>query len=364
MMSRGIVVGGVLIGAMLAGSGCLQPSEERALRDLDVGKASGSGARVHVDGGQASVRGLSEGKIVLWAGAPSLELSLSLDAGAARTWTLDLHNAMADIVLEGVDVRSTEKLSATRTRWEFETNPPEHLSLRLSAPRGREPGPFQFAVLSDVQSAVDRVQDIFRRMNSLPDLSFVWTTGDLTEQGTSDQMDGFQRELASLSIPMYGTLGNHDVFETPTPWHSRFGRCNVHFWHRGVAFTALDSASATVDPLVYDWLEGWLDGARDSTHVFATHVPLLDPIGVRGGGFASRNEAAKLLSLLAQGRADVIFFGHIHSYYEFENAGIPSYISGGGGAIPERFDGIGRHFLVVEVDPDAGVTAVRRVDVD
>lgn len=364
-MSRGAMFGvGVLIGAVLIGAGCFQPSEERALRDLEVGKASGSGARVHVDGGQAAVRSLSEGTIVLWAGAPSFSLSLHLEEAAPRTWTLELHNGMADIALEGVDVRSTEKLSATRTRWVFDADPPAHMRLRLSAPGGSEPGPFQFAVLSDVQSAVDRVQDVFRTMNGTPDLDFVWTTGDLTEQGTADQMERFQKELESLSIPMYGTLGNHEAFEAPTPWHSWFGRCNVHFWHRGVAFTALDSASATVDPLAYDWLEGWLEQARDSTHVFATHIPILDPIGVRGGGFASRNEAAKLLSMLARGRTDVIFYGHIHSYYEFESAGIPAYISGGGGALPERFDGIGRHFLVVDADPDAGVTAVRRVDVD
>jgi hypothetical protein len=49
-------------------------------------------------------------------------------------------------------------------------------------------------------------------------------------------------------------------------------------------------------------------------------------------------------------------------------AGIPAYISGGGGAIPERFDGIGRHFLVVELGKDSqghnAVDDVRVVRVD
>ncbi|NPC52723.1 metallophosphoesterase, partial [Corallococcus exiguus] len=51
-------------------------------------------------------------------------------------------------------------------------------------------------------------------------------------------------------------------------------------------------------------------------------------------------------------------------YYSFSNAGIPAYISGGGGAIPERFDGVGRHFLAVDVDPSAGVREVGLVRVD
>jgi hypothetical protein len=57
-------------------------------------------------------------------------------------------------------------------------------------------------------------------------------------------------------------------------------------------------------------------------------------------------------------------YGHIHSYYSFDNAGIPAYISGGGGAIPERFDNIGRHFLTVDVAPLRGVERVEIVRVD
>ena len=64
------------------------------------------------------------------------------------------------------------------------------------------------------------------------------------------------------------------------------------------------------------------------------HIPPVDPIGVRNGSFANRNEAAKLLTRLARGGVDLTLYGHIHSYYAFENAGIPAHISGGGGAIP------------------------------
>jgi Icc protein len=35
-----------------------------------------------------------------------------------------------------------------------------------------------------------------------------------------------------------------------------------------------------------------------------------------------------------------------------------------GGAIPEKLDGIGRHFLVVEVDPARGIGPVEVVRVD
>lgn len=350
--------------------GCFRPSEQRAQRDLEVGKASGAGASVVVEHGLAAVRGLTPGTIVLWGSAPTLLSDVRIEAGAPTTWTLEVRNAMpsAELVAtaDGHELVPTpiESETSTRKRWQLELAPPTRLSLRVATPEADEEGRFRFAVLSDIQEAVDRVQDIFERIDQEPDLAFVWTSGDLSDSGTAEQMDRIQQELQQLEIPMFGTLGNHDTFHAPTPWHGRFGRCNTHFEYRGVAFTAIDSADGTVDPMVYDWLSEWLDAAKQRTHVFVTHIPILDPIGVRGGGFASRNEAAKLLSTLAEGRVDATFYGHIHSFYAFENAGIPAYISGGGGAIPERFDGVGRHFLVVEVDPVAGVTSVDRVDVD
>jgi 3',5'-cyclic-AMP phosphodiesterase len=94
------------------------------------------------------------------------------------------------------------------------------------------------------------------------------------------------------------------------------------------------------------------------------HIPPLDPVGTRNGGFASRAEAARVLAMFAGGAVDLTLYGHIHSYYAFWNAGIPAHISGGGGAIPERFDGIGRHFLAIDADPAAAELETRVVRVD
>jgi hypothetical protein len=94
------------------------------------------------------------------------------------------------------------------------------------------------------------------------------------------------------------------------------------------------------------------------------HIPPLDPIGVRNGAFASRGEAAALLARFAERGVDLTLYGHIHSYYAFDNAGIPAFISGGGGAIPERFDDMGRHFMRFEIDPDRGLVGRRVVRVD
>jgi Icc-related predicted phosphoesterase len=99
-------------------------------------------------------------------------------------------------------------------------------------------------------------------------------------------------------------------------------------------------------------------------HVVAMHIPPFDPVGTRNAAFASRAEAAALVSKLAEAGVDLTLYGHIHSYYSFRNAGIPAFISGGGGANPEHADHIGRHFMVFDIDAKRGLVSSRVVRVD
>ena len=355
---------GLVVASVLA-QGCVRPAKERAERDQSVGVASSGELGVHVLHGLAAVRELEPGKLVLWSSAPGFELEL--DARSAMTLELSIQNCLPDVEVSSlepdaeVSPRSVEP--STRKSWNLEL-PAGKSRFRLAAPDADERGDFHFALMSDVQEAIDRVQDIYRRVNDEPDVRFLLGAGDLTRRGTDDELGRFRDELEGLEVPYYTTLGNHELGTHPVRYQDWFGRGNFQFVFRGVFFTMLDSGSATLDPLVYDWLDGWLARARGSTHVVAMHIPPLDPTGVRNGAFASRGEAAALLARLAENGVDLTLYGHIHSYYEFQNAGMPAFISGGGGAIPERFDHIGRHFMVIDIDADRGVVGTRVVKVE
>jgi predicted phosphodiesterase len=158
-----------------------------------------------------------------------------------------------------------------------------------------------------------------------------------------------------LPFPLYATLGNHDLgvsSESPA-FHRYFGRASFSFAYRGARFTLLDSGTATIAPRVYRKLDRWLAAGRDGLHLVMTHMPPLDVAGLRNNAFASRAEAHKLLGLLANAGVDLTIYGHVHSFHAFANVGIEAFISGGGGGIGEAFDGIDRHFLVLDVDPAA-----------
>ena len=353
----------------LAVSGCLRPTEERARRDLEVGKASAGGVKVHVEQGLAAVRRAEAGELELWMSAPAVTARLEVAAGAPKVLKLVVDNALHDLTLtaKGASVTALTPDSKRPKRKVFTlVLGATEVVLTLAPPDVADQSPWSFAVLSDVQEAIDDVGDVYKKLNEVERVRFLLGAGDLTEQGTDDQLNVFREQLETAKVPYYTTLGNHELgasTEAP-PYQRHYGRASFHFAYRGVHFSMLDSASATIDPLVYDWLDGWLDDGRDSVHVVAMHIPPLDPIGVRNGAFASRNEAAKLLTRLAKAKVDLTLYGHIHSYYGYENAGIPAYISGGGGAIPERFDDMGRHFLVVDVDPESGIADVDVVRVD
>jgi 3',5'-cyclic-AMP phosphodiesterase len=355
---------------LAACAGCLDVAEGRARRDARIGQASSDGISVRAHGGLATVHALAPVSLTLWLQAPDVSFDLELTAGAPPIEVI-ARNALADAALAavtpatGVVVAAASAVAPNERRWLV--TPPAAggtLTLRIAPPDAADARPWRFAVFADVQEAIDRVQDIYRRMAADPTIRFVVMSGDLTERGSEAELARFQAEMGGLPFPIYATLGNHELGTRDDLFHDHFGRGNFSFAFRGVQFTLLDTASATVAPVVYDWLAGWLVEGIDRVHFVFAHIPPLDPAGTRNGAFASRLEANKLLSLLASGKVDTTFYGHVHSYYAYSNAGIPAYITGGGGAIPEQLDGIGRHFLTVDVDPGRQLTGVAIVRID
>src|SRR5690606_3243468 len=94
-----------------------------------------------------------------------------------------------------------------------------------------------------------------------------------------------------------------------------------------------------------------LDGdCLQPLRVVITHTPPFDIFGARNSAFRSRREAARLMSLLAKRGVDYIFAGSINTFAEVSIAGIPAFVTGGGGAPLEIFDETGPHWLLMTID--------------
>ncbi len=360
-----------IIALALGAGGCMRPAEERTLKELEIGRVESGGVSFTVEDGLAVVRKAEPGALTLWGSAPAFHVRAVASEGAVGSWwTLRVRNAMPDAELSAfvghvpLPVERLDGPLPTEKVWRVQVPAGSEARLTVAPPEWEQPRPFRFVALADVQEALPRVGDIYKRINADPSLRFIFFSGDLTQQGTVAQLEEFQSRLQESNIPLFATLGNHELIAPEPRYHEYFGRGNLHFTFQGAHFTLIDSGNGTLDPRAEEALDGWLEAGRDAVHILGTHIPLVDPIGVRNGAFASRNEAASLLGKLSRANLDLTLYGHVHSYYSFSNAGIPAFISGGGGAIPEQFDGIGRHFLAVEVDPSSGVRTVSLVRVD
>lgn len=354
---------------LLALCACTRPSEERALADLEVGRASTSGTSVEVDGGLAAIHELGEDRLELYASAPAIEMTLTVDAQSAGTWTIVARNVLPDalLYLNAVPIARGPSGSDDRpTVATFTLEMPQGPNrLRIAPPDAETREPFRVASMADIQTGMPSVHEVFEAISAVPDARFVVAMGDITERAEQAEYELFLRQLEHLDIPFYSTIGNHELWGDHHRWLDRFGRMSYQFDFKGVAFTFVDTGDAGIDPLVEDWLAGWLAAAADRTHVFLTHIPPVDPVGTRYGSFRSTRDGRRLLSQLLQGGVDLTLYGHIHTLVEFENAGIPAYVSGGGGAEPMKLDGIDRHFLMIELDAaGGGVGPVDVVEVD
>lgn len=342
--------------AVAAAGACTRPAEQRALAELDVGTAELGGTTVEVAGGLAAVRALDAHRLELWSQAPALDLALRLEGSAAGAWTIVARNVVADaeLVVDGVTyTRAPGDRPTVATFRDVPLAAGPH-ALRIAPPDAALVAPFRVAALADIQTALPTVHEVFERISAVPDVRFLVGMGDLTQRAEVAEYELFEAQLVALDVPYYTTLGNHELWADPARFFTRFGRASFHFEFKGAAFTFADSGDGGLDPLVEEWIVGWLDGARDLTHVFLTHFPPVDPVGARYGAFRSARDGHRLISRLADGDVDLALYGHIHTYIPFTHAGIPSFVSGGGGAEPsEKLDGIERHFLVVDLDPAA-----------
>lgn len=354
------------VAVLLLLAACTRPGEERAQQELDVGLASITDASVRVDGGLAHVRGFGDGTLELWSQSPVLAIELVVGDTGARDWNIVIRNAMPDALLivddGGPRTRAPDE-HPTVARFTLSLAAGTH-TLRFAPPDADLVEEFRVVAMADIQTALPDVDDVFAAINAVPGARFVVAMGDITERSELDEYDLFERQLVTLQLPFYTTLGNHELWEEGR-YRERFGRGSFQFDFKGVAFTFADSGNAGIDPLVETWLEDWLADARDRTSIFLTHIPPIDPVGVRYGGFRSADDGRRLLTRLAENRVDLTLYGHIHTYIEFENAGIPAYISGGGGAAPMAWDGIDRHYLVLDLDDTRGAgESIRSVTVE
>jgi len=224
---------------------------------------------------------------------------------------------------------------------------------------------FRFAVYGDSQRGV-RIHRRIARAIQLSGAAVVLHTGDYVQDGRrgeqwDEQFAGPARGLLK-NVLFLGVQGNHDrdsprYYELLSPPGGKSWFCAVR---SPVAFFGLDSNR----PLGEEseqiaWLREELRACREPWKVVFFHeAPYSSSWPWPGGSLKTREV---LMPLLDEAGAVAVFSGHIHNYERFHRAGIPYFITGGGGdtlAKPEQLPNPYRewtamlhHFCTADVYP-------------
>lgn len=209
----------------------------------------------------------------------------------------------------------------------------ESLGLPAPGPPVVNPDSFRFALFGDPQVRADLVHRLGRFTADVADsgIAFFGVLGDLTHDATEIEVHTIRAAFDSTGIPCYTTIGNHDLFQAES-WE----RCKDVFGPATYSVVVadrlklifLDTASGTIGPTQFDWLETELDDNGRHLKIVCTHYPLYDgstPIAWRLGSTAER---ARLQSLLRDYRAWGYVSGHIHGWRHTEVAGVNHFICG------------------------------------
>jgi len=229
---------------------------------------------------------------------------------------------------------------------------------------------FSFAFLTDIhlQPELNAQEGFKKAIETVNDIDpdFVITGGDqimdalgVAYERAEMLYDLYIETTSEFKMPVYNTLGNHDVFGLSVesgvdPSHpeyyknlfqTKIGKTYYSFDHDGWHFMVLDSIGKTVDRTYLGRIDaeqmGWIaddlkNTGKDTPIVLATHIPFISVIRqIRVGSTEANSEgwvivnSKEILELFQGYNLRLVLQGHLHSLEEINVGGI-TFITGGG----------------------------------
>ncbi len=316
--------------------------------DRNVGQASLSQFTFSGHDGLLHVTSVTEENIELLASAPEFSFTIRKNTSQPVDLTITIGNVPSDIEIIGLgsgeEVAGNERIWLAK-QWTVTLN--EEVQTFSTVKASSEN--FSYLVFGDIQRGLDDFDEMITIMNEQNDAAFIIGVGDLTNNTQDDEFTKLISHYQKLRLPVYVTPGNHDVFRGEL-FQKHFGSATYSFDYRGVRFTSIDSAFAGLSGYTWERYERWAEQQSGRLHVVYSHYPSTDVSGIRAGHWSKRREAFRFQAISSKFDVDLLMFGHIHSFDQYRIAGIDTVITGGSGGIPEELDGIGRHFIRIDVD--------------
>ena len=254
---------------------------------------------------------------------------------------------------------------------------------------------FSFAFLTDIhlQPELNALEGYKKAIDAVNERNpdFVITGGDQimdalgVDYGRATTLyDMYIEATSEFNMPVYNTLGNHDVFGLSEesgidPSHPeyyknlfqhRLGKTYYSFDHRGWHFMVLDSIGQTADRTYFGWIDpeqmAWIAEdlktiGKDTPIVLSTHIPFISAIRqIREGSTEANPEgwvivnSKEVLELFRGYNLKLVLQGHLHSLEEIMVGGI-TFITGGAVSADwweGPFHGLEEGFVLIKIRED------------
>ncbi|MDR0524949.1 MAG: metallophosphoesterase [Spirochaetaceae bacterium] len=179
---------------------------------------------------------------------------------------------------------------------------------------------YEFLVTTDTHIDKGDAHGLERLTQVIGNAKFVVVLGDVTQNGSEEDVRTFKRIAENFGVPCYPVIGNHDVyFNNWHNWRDIIGSTsyridgfsgNVSAGNAHTTLFILDTANASVGNDQLDWLGNELRSAGNHVFIF-THTNLFVEGITEIQQLTDIRERARIMSLL-DGRCDALFTGHLH----------------------------------------------------
>ena len=157
------------------------------------------------------------------------------------------------------------------------------------------------------------------------EIKFVVILGDITQNGSEQDVNRFIDISDTFAVPCYPVIGNHDIYFGNWPvWKDLIGSTRYRINGGGTTLFILDSANAFFGMEQLNWLQRELKNTSGHVFVF-THSNLFvnDPLDIQQ--LSDMKERARITSMLRD-KCDIMFMGHSHER-RFNEAGNVKYVN-------------------------------------
>jgi predicted phosphodiesterase len=187
------------------------------------------------------------------------------------------------------------------------------------------PDDYSFIVLSDthISNQMD-ANEFLKIKDHIANAKFVVVTGDITQDGTEEQLQIFIDAASAFGIPVYPVIGNHDVYtDRASPWKKLIGSSvyRIDSESSTTSLFVLDNANASFGYEQLRWFENEIKSSKKYCFVFAHDNFFIEGSPPDYEQTTDIKERALLMSLL-KNRCDIMFMGHLHKRIEKEYNGV------------------------------------------